>query len=302
MVRRLAQGLVLLLLVSVVVFLLLHVVPGDPALLILGPTARTQDVAALNAQLGLNDPLPVQYVRFLGGLFRGDLGDSIRARRPVAELIGIALPPTLQLTGAALALSCLVGVPLGVLAALRPGGIGDRLALLIALLGQSVPAFWLGMMLISLVSMRWGLLPTSGYGTWRHLILPTLALAPLGLGMTMRISRIGMLEALGEDYVRTARAKGVRASLVVAKHALRNAAIPILTIMGLQVGALVGGAVITETIFAWPGMGQLAVSSLINRDYPVVQGVVLMAALAVILINLLVDLTYALIDRRVQYR
>lgn len=302
MVRRLAQGLVLLLLVSVVVFLLLHIVPGDPALLILGPTARTQDVAALNAQLGLNDPLPVQYVRFLGGLFQGDLGDSIRARRPVAELIGIALPPTLQLTGAALALSCLVGVPLGVLAALRPGGIGDRLALLIALLGQSVPAFWLGMMLISLVSMRWGLLPTSGYGTWRHLILPTLALAPLGLGMTMRISRIGMLEALGEDYVRTARAKGVRASLVVAKHALRNAAIPILTIMGLQVGALVGGAVITETIFAWPGMGQLAVSSLINRDYPVVQGVVLMAALAVILINLLVDLTYALIDRRVQYR
>lgn len=297
---RVLQSILLLLLVTFVVFALLYVVPGDPARLLLGDTANEADLVRLREELGFNRPFFAQYFDFLSGLVSGDLGMSIRARRPVSELIGSALWPTLLLTGAAVVVAFSVGIPLGVTSAVRRGGLFDRVAMFIALLGQSIPAFWLGLTLISVVALGWGILPTSGYGGFRHLILPTLALAPTALGMVLRVTRISMIDAMQEDYVRAARAKGVRPILVTWKHAFKNALIPVITIMGLQVGALLGGAVITETIFAWPGMGRLAVNALVQRDYPVVRGVVLFSAVVFIVINLIVDLAYATIDKRVQ--
>jgi peptide/nickel transport system permease protein len=301
-IRRLLQAILLLFLVSVAVFLLVHLVPGDPARLVLGDQARQEDVEALRQQLGFNRPLFIQYLDYLGGLLQGDLGTSLRARRPVAELILIALPPTLILTGAALFLAFVIGIPLGVVAGVKRGSVFDRVALVLALLGQSIPAFWLGLMLISFVAMRVDWLPTSGTGGLEHLVLPALALAPTALGMVLRVTRISMAEVSNEDFIMTAHAKGVRQVSVIGKHALKNASIPIITIMGLQMSALLGGAVVTETVFAWPGIGRLAVTGLIDRDYPVVQGVVLVAAVVLVMISLVVDLLYAAIDRRVQFR
>lgn len=297
---RVLQSAVLLVLVTFVVFSLLYIVPGDPARLLLGDTATEEELVRLREELGFNEPFFTQYGDFLGGLAHGDFGTSIRAQRPVWELINSALVPTLLLTGAAVVVAFGVGIPLGVMSAVRRGGVFDRVASFVALLGQSVPAFWLGLMLISVVALGWGILPTSGYGDWQHLVLPTLALAPTALGMVLRVSRVSMIDTLQEDYIRAAQAKGVRPWLVTWKHAFKNASIPVLTIMGLQVGALLGGAVITETIFAWPGMGRLAVNALVQRDYPVVRGVVLFSAVVFIGINLVVDLAYALIDKRVQ--
>lgn len=299
--RRVLQAVVTLALVVVAVFLLVHLVPGDPARALLGERARVEDVAALREELGLDQPLPTQFRSYLAEVAGGTLGESMRAQRPVAELIVQALPSTAALTAAALAIAFAVGIPLGITAAVFRGSVFDRTALVLSLLGQSIPAFWLGLMLISVVAVGWGLLPTSGTGTWQHLVLPAVALAPTALGLVVRVTRISLIEVLTEDYVLTARAKGAHPALVVGKHALRNALIPVITIMGLQVSALVGGAVITETVFAWPGIGRLAVNSLIQRDYPVVQGVVLVAASAVVLINLAVDLLYVTIDRRVRY-
>lgn len=302
LLRRLAQAVLLLFLVSLVVFLMLQIAPGDPARLMLGDRAREADVAALREQMGFNRPLMTQYLDYMGGLLQGDFGISLRAQRPVLELVLLAVPPTLMLTGASLAIAFTIGIPLGTLAAVHQGSLFDRIALVLALLGQSVPAFWLGLTLISLVALRLDWLPTSGYGGLSFLVLPAIALAPSALGMVLRVTRISVSETLGQDYVRTARAKGVRPTLVIAKHAFKNASIPIITIVGLQIGALLGGAVITETVFAWPGIGRLAVTALIDRDYPVVQTVVLVAAFLLILINLVVDLLYAVIDKRVQYR
>ncbi len=300
-VRRLLQALVILILVSITVFLLIHIVPGDPARIMLGDRARERDVEVLREQLGLDRPLPVQYADFIGDLFRGDFGESIRAQRPAMELILEAVPATVQLTGAALLLAFGIGIPLGVMAAVRRGGLFDRLALILALLGQSIPAFWLGLVLIAFVSLRWGLLPTSGIGGIDHLILPAVALAPTAMGMVLRVTRISVIEVMNEDYVRTATAKGLHPVKVIVKHALKNASLPIITIMGLQVGALLGGAIITETVFAWPGVGRLAVNSLIQRDWPMVRTVILLAAFLLVLINLLIDLIYAWIDKRVQF-
>jgi peptide/nickel transport system permease protein len=282
------------------VFSLLYIVPGDPARLLLGDTATEEELARLREELGFNDPFLAQYADFLEGLLHGDLGTSIRAQRPVSELIAAALGPTLLLTFAAVTVAFGIGIPLGVLAATRRGGIVDRLAMTVALLGQSIPAFWLGLMLISVVALGWGLLPTSGYGTWQHLILPTLALAPTAMGMVLRVTRVSMIDSMGEDYVRAAQAKGVRPAMVTWKHAFKNASIPVITIMGLQIGALLGGAVITETVFAWPGMGRLAVNALVQRDYPVVRGVVLLSAVIFVVVNLVVDVAYATIDKRVR--
>jgi peptide/nickel transport system permease protein len=301
-VRRCFQAVFLLFLVSVAVFLLVHLVPGDPARLLLGDQALQADVEALREQLGFDRPLVVQYLDYLGGLLQGDLGTSLRARRPVAELIMLALPPTLMLTGAALLIAFAFGIPVGMVAGVKRGSLFDKFALVFALLGQSIPAFWLGLMLISFVAMRVSWLPTSGTGGWQHLVLPALALAPTALGMVLRVTRISMAEVSQEDYIQTAHAKGVHPITIVGKHALKNASIPIITIMGLQISALLGGAVVTETVFAWPGIGRLAVTGLIDRDYPVVQGVVLVAASVLVVITLLVDLLYASIDRRVQYR
>jgi peptide/nickel transport system permease protein len=287
--------------VTVVVFALVNVVPGDPAFLILGDGASPEAVAALRAQLGLDKPLPVQYVEYLRGILSGDFGTSVAARVPVMDLIAPTIVPTLQLIAAALGLAIVIGIPLGVVAAVNRGTWVDRSALLLSLLGQSIPAFWLGLILISFVAFRWGLLPTSGYGTPAHLVLPALALAPIAMGMLLRVSRVSMVDVLAEDYIVSARAKGAGPVRIYAKHAFKNAAIPVVTIIGLQLGALLGGAIITETVFAWPGIGRLAVNSLTLRDWPVVRTIVLLVAVGLVVINIVVDLIYAAIDRRVQF-
>lgn len=302
LVRRLFQALLILILVSITVFLLIHIVPGDPARIMLGDRAREVDVEVLREQLGLDQPLPTQYAAFVSDLFRGDLGDSIRAQRPTLTLIAEAVPATVQLTGAALLLAFGVGIPVGVLSAIKRGSLLDKASLILALLGQSIPAFWLGLVLIAFVSLGLGLLPTSGIGGIEHLILPAVALAPTAMGMVLRVTRISVIEVMGEDYVRTATAKGLHPAVVIVKHALKNASLPIITIMGLQVGALLGGAIITETVFAWPGVGRLAVNALIQRDWPVVRTVILLAAFLLVMINLFIDMVYAWIDKRVQFQ
>jgi peptide/nickel transport system permease protein len=302
LLRRTLQALPLLLLASLAVFLLIHITPGDPVRLMLGEQASDEQVAAVRARMGLDRSLPEQYLSFLGRALQGDLGMSIRAVRPTAELIGLALPATLLLAAAALFLAVIIGLPVGVLAALRPGGLFDNLALFLALLGQSIPSFWLGLTLISFVALRWRLLPTSGYGDWQHLVLPACSLAPFLAGLIIRITRTSFIEVLRQDYIRTAYAKGFALSPVLFRHALRNAMLPIVTILGLQTGALLGGAVVTETVFGWPGVGQLAVNALSDRDYPVVQAVVLVSALIFIGINLLVDLAYSILDPRIRYQ
>jgi ABC-type dipeptide/oligopeptide/nickel transport system permease component len=302
LLRRVLHAIPLLFLTTLVVFLLIHITPGDPVRLMLGEQASDEQIAAVRTRMGLEQSLPEQYLRFIGRALQGDLGTSIRAVRPTTELILLALPATIQLAATALFLAVLIGIPVGILAALKPGGWFDNLALFFALLGQSIPSFWLGLTFISFLALRWGLLPTSGYGEVQHLILPACSLAPFLAGIIIRITRTSFMEVLRQDYIRTAYAKGFALSPVVFRHALRNALLPIVTILGLQTGALLGGAVVTETVFGWPGVGQLAVNALNSRDYPVVQGVVLVSALIFIVINLLVDLMYSILDPRIRYQ
>jgi ABC-type dipeptide/oligopeptide/nickel transport system permease component len=302
LLRRVLHAIPLLFLTTLVVFLLIHITPGDPVRLMLGEQASDEQIAAVRTRMGLEQSLPEQYLRFIGRALQGDLGTSIRAVRPTTELILLALPATIQLAATALFLAVLIGIPVGILAALKPGGWFDNLALFFALLGQSIPSFWLGLTFISFLALRWGLLPTSGYGEVQHLILPACSLAPFLAGIIIRITRTSFMEVLRQDYIRTAYAKVFALSPVVFRHALRNALLPIVTILGLQTGALLGGAVVTETVFGWPGVGQLAVNALNSRDYPVVQGVVLVSALIFIVINLLVDLMYSILDPRIRYQ
>lgn len=301
LIRRSLQAIPLLFLTSVVVFLLIHITPGDPVRLMLGEHASDEQVAAVRAQMGLDRSLPEQYLRFVIRALQGDLGMSIRAVRPTTELVLLALPATLQLTLAALGLAIIVGIPVGIIAALKPGSWFDNLALFLALLGQSIPSFWLGLTLITVVALHWQLLPTSGRGGIEHLILPACSLAPFLAGIIVRITRTSFMDVLHQDYIRTAHAKGFALSPVLFRHAFKNALLPIVTILGLQTGALLGGAVITETVFGWPGIGQLAVNAVHNRDYPVVQAVVLISALIFVVINLLVDILYSVIDPRIKY-
>jgi peptide/nickel transport system permease protein len=300
--RRLIQALPLFVLASLVVFLLIHIAPGDPVRLMLGEQASAEQVAAVRSMLGLERPLPEQFLRFLGNVLRGDLGTSIRAGRPTMDLIVLAFPATMELAGAAMLLAILLGISVGIAAALKPASLLDHVALFIALLGQSMPSFWIGLILIYLFALRWGLFPTSGRGGLSHLIMPACTLSFLLISIIIRITRTTMIDVLHQDYIRTAYAKGLRSSLVIAKHALKNAMIPIVTIVGLQTGALLGGAVITETVFGWPGVGQLAVNALYGRDYPVVQGVVLMSAVVFVVINLLVDVLYTVLDPQIRYQ
>ena len=299
--RRLAHGIFILWLVTVAVFMMIHIVPGDPARMMLGDRAREHDVEELRTKLGLDRPLPEQYMDFASGIVVGDFGESIRAQRPVSDLVSTALPPTLLLLGASLLLAFAVGIPMGVLAGVHRGGIADKLALVLSLIGQSVAPFWLGLMLISFFSVQLGILPTSGIGGFRHLVLPVLALAPTAMGMVLRVTRVSVIEVMNENYIRTAVSKGMRPITVVWKHGMKNASIPIVTVVGLQIGSLLGGAIVTETVFAWPGIGRLAVNSLIQRDWPVVRTVVLLSAITLVIMNFLIDMTYAAIDKRVQF-
>jgi peptide/nickel transport system permease protein len=304
MLRRVLRQLVLVLptLLGVVtlVFAFLHLVPGDPVEIMLGDSAAPADVAALRHDLGLDRPLPAQYARFLMRITHGDLGRSIAFRAPVATVIGDRYPATLELAGAAFLLALSLAVPLGVLAAARAGSMLDRLTRIASLAGACLPSFWLGPLLILGFSIGLGWLPVSGRGGPLHLILPAVTLALGMMGVLVRLVRASMLEALGEDYIRTARAKGTPGWRVVAVHALRNALMPVTTVAGLQAGALLAGAILTETIFAWPGLGRLVVEAISARDYPLVQGCVLTIGVSYVTVNLVTDLVYQAIDPRLR--
>ena len=273
---------------------------GDPVLLFMPTDIQAKDVDEFRQRLGFNDPLAVQYARFLGGAVRGDFGQSLRYKQDALGLVLQRLPATLLLAGTAVALTLVIAIPLGVVSAVRRDTLIDHAATLATVLGQAVPGFWLGLMLIYVfaVQLRW--LPTGGTGGLAHLVMPASVLAAFFAARIARLTRSTVLEALGEDYVLTARAKGLAASRVIGKHALRNAAIPVLTLAGLEIGQLLGGAVITETIFAWPGLGRLTVQALLNRDFPLVLAAVFVTSATYTLINLAVDLAYGWLDPRVR--
>jgi peptide/nickel transport system permease protein len=299
--RRLLQSLIVLLGVSFVVFFILHLT-GDPALVLLPPDASPEDVRRFREAMGFNDPFFVQYGRFLGGALRGDFGQSIRHGESAFHLVAERMPATFELAGAALLLALVLSIPAGIISAVRRNTALDYVSTVVALLGQSMPTFWLGIMLILLFSVQFHLLPSSGRGTIEHLILPAVTLGLFTTARITRLTRSGMLEVLGQDYIRTARAKGVSNPPVVWKHALKNAAIPIVTIVGIELGTLLGGSVITETIFAWPGVGRLSVQAIANRDYPVVQAAVFLLATTFVVVNLLVDIIYTYLDPRIRLR
>jgi peptide/nickel transport system permease protein len=310
-VRRLLLLVPVLLGVSVIIFMVLHLSPGDPAEIMLGSQATQADLERLRAELGLNQPLYVQYVHWLGLVVRGDLGRSIWMKRPVlGEVLG-RFKATLILTGAGLLLSTVIGLALGIASAVRPNSVLDRLSAVASLFGASMPVFWLGIVLMVIFALWLGWLPASGMfapyggGDLRdllvHLALPAVTLAAASVTIIARLTRSTMLETLGQDYIRTARAKGVVERAVVLRHGLKNALIPIVTVIGVQAGYLLGGAVLTETVFAWPGVGTLMVQGILARDFPLVQGCVLVVALSFVLINLVVDLLYAWLDPRIRY-
>jgi ABC-type dipeptide/oligopeptide/nickel transport system permease component len=273
---------------------------GDPAATMLPGDASVDELRHLRRTLGLDQPLHVQYLAFLGGAVRGDFGESFRHQQPAFGLVLERLPATLELAFAALLLAVVVALPLGIVAALYRGRAADMLAMGFAVVGQATPYFWMGIMLILVVSVELGWLPTSGRGGWPHLILPAVTLGTHFAASLARLTRTSMLEVLGQNFVTTARAKGLGEPRVVLAHALKNAAVPVVTLIGLQFGTLLGGAVVTETIFAWPGVGRLAVQSIFVRDYPVVQAGVLVLALVFVAINLAVDLLYGTLDPRIR--
>jgi peptide/nickel transport system permease protein len=284
---------------ATLVFLLLHVVPGDPIDVMLGESAAPAAREELRARLGLDRPLAEQYGRWLTGLARADLGESIRSGRPVTELLAERVPVTVTLALTALLVAVSIGIPLGVLAANAPGSPVDRLALAVSLGAVATPSFWIGPMLVLLFAVELGLLPVAGHGTAAHLVLPALTLGTGMSGILIRMTRSALLETLSDDYVRTARAKGASRTRVFLTHALPNAATPVLSVLGLQLGAVLAGSVVTETIFAWPGLGRLVIEAIQSRDYPVVQGAVLVIATVTVLANLLADLAQAAVDPRV---
>ena len=300
MLSRLGQGLVTVFLASLVVFVLIRAVPGDPAAIMLGEQATSEDLGRLRSVMRLDRPLYEQYMVFLGQLLAGDLGMSIRFQRPAGELVKDRLGATAALAGAGLGLACLIGVPIGVLGAVRAGSLTDRAVRVAALLSQAIPGFWLGLVLITIFAVQLRLLPASGGGDVSHLILPALTLASFLLGLTIRLTRASILDVLKQDFIRTARSKGLAERVIAFRHALRNALIPVVTVLGLQVGTLLGGAVITEAVFAWPGIGNLAVLAIYQRDYPVVQAVVLLSAVVFVVTNIMVDLLCTWIDPRLR--
>ncbi len=297
---RLAYTLPVLWLVVSIVFLLIHIVPGDPVQQMLGEGARPADIVALRHAYGLDQPLGTQYVHYWRGVLHGDLGHSIRLNDSVTHLVLTRYPFTVELTAAALALALLIAIPGGIAAALRRGKPRDHVIGVVSLLGLSFPSFALGPILIVLVSIKLGWLPVSGAGDWKHLILPAVTMGSALAAILTRMVRTSMLEELGQDYIRTARAKGLPERTVVYKHALRNAMIPVLTLIGLQFGALLAGAIVTETIFSWPGIGRLTVSAISNRDYPLLQGCILAIGLTYVLVNLATDVLYMVVNPRIR--
>ncbi len=307
--RRLLSTLPVLLFVAVFVFLILRLAPGDPAALIVGDMGTEADIARVRQSLGLDGPLPAQFLHWVGELLRGHLGESYYFKADVAELIAQRLEPTLSLAALTIALAVLIAVPLGVVAAARHGGWLDRALMGFSVLGFSVPVFVIGYALIWVFSLHLGWLPVQGYsrlssgvGPWlSQLVLPALTLSLVYTALIARVTRAAVSEALTEDHVRTARAKGLAERAVLMRHALANAAVPIVTVIGIGIALLIGGVVVTETVFAIPGLGQLTVDAVLSRDFPVIQGVILLFSVVYVLINLLIDLSYVLLDPRIRY-
>ncbi|MEN3931369.1 glutathione ABC transporter permease GsiC [Microvirga sp. W0021] len=302
LIKRIIGIIPVLLVISVVVFGFVRLLPGDPARIAAGPDAAPSDVELVRQDLGLDQPVISQYFRFMAGAFQGDFGRSIRTKRPVSEEIGSRFMPTLWLTVFAMAWSTVIGLLIGVVSAVRRNKWPDYLGMTVAVSGISMPAFWVGLMLMSFFSVRLGWLPTSGYGTWQHYIMPSFTLG-LGVAAVMaRFTRSAFIEIFREDYIRTARAKGVPSQGIIWKHTLRNALIPVITMLGLQFGFLLGGSIVVESVFSWPGIGRYLIDSVSYRDYPAIQALILMLSLEFILINLIVDVLYAVANPEIRYK
>lgn len=301
LIRRFLLALPVLLITAFLVFLALHLSPGDPVEVIVGPIAPPEVREAVRQKLGLDQPLPIQFFRYLSHVAQGDLGQSILNKRDVSELIAQKLPVTIELGATAFLLTYALGIPLGTIAALKRNSFLDWFTMIMALLGVSVPAFWLGLLLMYMFAVNLQLLPPTGYGEWRHLILPALALGLPYVGRVARITRSAMLEVIGQDYIRTARAKGLRELGVVFRHALRNSLIPIISLMGLDFGYILGGSVVIEHVFARAGVGDMIVRSINSRDFPVLQGCMFVLTIGIILGNILADVAYVVVDPRIRH-
>jgi ABC-type dipeptide/oligopeptide/nickel transport system permease component len=297
--KRLFHSIFVLIGISIVVFIILHLT-GDPAALLMPLDATPEQVAQFRQEMGFTDPLVVQYWRFFKGTLHGDFGQSFRHSQPALDLVMERMPATIQLTFAAMLIALVIAIPVGIISAIRRNTWLDHIGMTGALLGQSTPVFWLGIMLILIFSVTLQWFPSSGRGEIQHLILPAVTLGMYTMARTARMMRSSMLEVLGQEYMKTAKAKGLTPKAVILKHALKNASIPVVTIIGMELGTLLGGAVITETIFAWPGVGRLAVQAIYNRDYPVVQAAVFVLASIFVLVNLVVDIMYTYLDPRVK--
>jgi peptide/nickel transport system permease protein len=307
--RRVLSTAPVMVIVALIVFMILRLTPGDPAAALVGDNGTSADIARIHASLGLDRPLPVQFVKWTGQLLQGNLGDSYYMKQPVTRLIAQRIAPTLSLSALTLVITLLLAVPLGVIAASRHGGWLDRMLMGLSVMGFSVPSFVVGYILIWAVALHAKLLPVQGYaplsagiGPWlTHLILPAITLSIVYLALIARVTRAAVAEALTEDYIRTARAKGISEARVLIRHALANAAVPIVTVIGIGVGLLIGGVVVTETVYAIPGLGQLTVDAVLARDFPLIQGITLFFSFVYVLINLLVDMSYLLLDPRIRY-
>lgn len=300
-VKRLLETIPLMLIISIFVFMFIHLIPGDPAKTLAGVEATVEEVEAIREEFGLNKPILVQYVDYMKGLMHGDMGRSLKSNIPVTELIASRMQYTLKLVFAGLLWAPVLGIFIGVICAIFRGKPLDHFGMLFAITGLSAPGFWLGLMGIEIFAVRLGWLPTAGLDTWKGYILPSIVMGTGIMAVLARYSRSSMLETLREDYVRTARAKGQKESIVMFSHAFKNSLIQVVTILGLQIGGLLSGSVITETIFSVPGMGRLLVDSIAYRDYPVIQGLLMMFALQYVLINLIVDMLYGVINPKIRY-
>lgn len=299
-IRRLVQLLPVIIGVTLVSFLMLQLIPGDPAQVLAGETASPEQIEQMRENLGLNDPLPVQYVNFLSDLVKLEFGQSVRTEQSVLDIIGPRYWITIELAVWSIMVSVVLGLTAGIVSATKRYSLADIGIMFLALIGLSMPNFWLGLMLIYWFSIQWGLFPTSGWGTWQQIVLPAITMGTAGAAMIARMTRSSMLEVIGQDYIRTARAKGVKERYVIYKHALRNALIPVVTVIGLQFGSFLSGAILTETVFAVNGMGRLVVDAIAARDYPVVQGTIIVLALTFVCVNFIVDIMYRVLNKRIE--
>ena len=296
--KRLLQAIFVLLGVSLVAFIILHL-SGDPLSLLISSGATPEQEAAIRTKMGLDDPLYIQYFRFLAQILHGDFGESLYYKQSTLSLIMNRLPATIQLTFAGILVATVIGIPLGIIAATKKGSVVDSVVRIIAICGKAIPSFWLGLMMILIFSVKFKWLPTSGRGTFAQMIMPAITVGLFSMASVCRLTRSTMIETLKTDYIRTAKAKGLHKARIIVVHALRNSLLPVVTTIGMEIGHLLGGTLLTETIFSWPGIGSLAVQAITNRDYPLVQTAVLITAFMFVIVNLIVDLLYAVIDPRI---